>query len=140
MYLDLSNGRLNELKHFIFQEEIGSGMSRVVYVFPFDKTKVIKVENTSGKFQNVIEWEFWHTHQYNTKVSKWLAPCHYISDCGTFLIMERTEGLPLFRLPEKLPRFLTDKKKENFGLLNNKIVCHDYGHVITEALVTLRKW
>ena len=140
MSLDLSHGRLVELQHFLLKEELGSGMSRVVYVLPFDETKVIKVENSAGMFQNVKEWEFWLTQKWNTKVSKWLAPCRHISDCGTFLIMDRTEALPKARVPVKLPRFLTDKKKENFGLLNNKVVCHDYGSVILDAHIGLKKW
>jgi hypothetical protein len=136
----LSERVLRELAFFTLGEELGSGMSRTVFIHPFDETKVIKVENSSTNFQNVLEWQFWQDYKHCNNISKWLAPCHAISDSGTFLIMSRTEPVPKVKIPKKLPKFLTDHKPENIGLLNNRIVCHDYAFTISSVEDRLVKW
>lgn len=131
---------LQEMCKFMLGQKLGQGMSREVFVLPFDETKVVKVEDSSGCFQNVHEWEFWQNWQHDKLVKKWLAPCYFISDSGTFLIMDRTEPLPRSRTPKKVPGFLTDHKIANFGLLKNRVVCHDYGKVRCTIDDDLRNW
>jgi len=140
MIPNLSGRVLEELSYFMFATKLGQGMSREVFLHPHDPTKVIKIENSCEHFQNVKEWEFWNVHKLNKNVSKWLAPCHYISDSGTFLIMDKTEVLPKNKIPKLLPGFLTDHKPENFGLLNGRVVCHDYSFMIYNLEMRLRKW
>jgi len=137
-FQQMSQKTLAEFADFMTGKHLGGGMSRQVYAHPTDKTKVIKIEDSVGHFQNALEWEFWNHWSWCKDVAKWLAPCHSISACGTFLIMERTE--PLRKAPEKLPQFLTDHKPENYGLLKGRVVCHDYGRLIFSAETKLKKW
>lgn len=137
---DMSKDVLNELAQFVLGKRLGSGMSREVFTHPFDETKVIKVENSAGNFQNVAEWQTWQTYNFCPDVARWLAPCHAISHSGTFLIMDRARDLLPKEIPEKLPDFLTDHKPENYGILNGKVVCRDYGYITTNVKTTLRKW
>lgn len=130
----------NELLSLFLGKEIGGGMSRRVFEIKRDETKIIKIENTMGHFQNVIEWQTWEALK-NTPHAKWLAPCYEISPCGTVLIMAKTSPLNLGR-PQKLPSWITDHKAENFGYLNKKIVCHDYGTnlLLNHASKAMRRW
>ena len=140
MGFNFSERVFQEFADFMLGEFIDSGSSRTVYECLIKPEYVIKVENSKHTFQNVKEWEFWQTWKHDKNARKWLAPCHFISDSGTFLIMERTEPLPKARVPQKVPKFMTDLKKSNFGLLNNKVVCHDYGHVVYQINDDLGKW
>ncbi|MBG6194786.1 hypothetical protein IWQ52_002300 [Labrenzia sp. EL_159] len=44
-----------------------------------------------------------------------------------------------FELPDKLPTFLTDIKRENFGLFDGRLVCIDYATTIMDASTRLKK-
>lgn len=119
----------SDLIHLFCGECLGSGIGRDTFVFGIDDTKVIKIEERAGSFQNVIEWETWESVQ-GTPGAKWLAPCRFISDSGSVLIMERTTPLGVLtaaKLPKRLPDWLTDHKFANYGLLKDRFVCHDYG-------------
>lgn len=107
-------------------ERLGSGIGREVYVFALDETKVIKLENGSRSFQNMLEWELWQSLE-DTPHAKWLAPCRHISPTGIVLIQDRTEPLRKGDGPKLMPRWLCDFKLENYGKLNGRTVCHDYG-------------
>lgn len=107
-------------------ELIGAGLSRQVYTCPMNDDVVIKVE-TGLRHQNVLEWETWHAATNDPKISRWLAPCHYISDCGRWLVMSRTRPLGQDQLPKQMPAFLTDFKRANYGIYKGRVVCHDYG-------------
>lgn len=107
-------------------EKLGNGIGRQVYVLATDATKVIKVETSSQSFQNVIEWETWNDLK-GTDYAAFLAPCHFISPCGIVLIQSRVEKLTPQREKVRLPSFLTDFKRSNYGLLKNRVVCCDYG-------------
>lgn len=135
-----SNDVLRECAHFLLGDVIGEGMSRTVYQHPTDESKVIKVENNAHHFQNVKEWMIWNEFYHEKDVSHWLAPCHAISDSGTFLIMDKAIDLSPNKKIEKLPFFLTDHKRENFGMIGRRIVCRDYGLVVPALETTLRKW
>lgn len=109
---------------------LGVGTARIVYEFLPDPTKVVKVETAAQSFQNAIEWVTWNQLR-ETRFEQYLAPCHSISPCGIAMVMSRVEPLP----PEdddrlkglRLPAFLTDFKRENYGIFEGRIVAADYG-------------
>lgn len=116
-------------------ELLGSGMSREVWSFGLDEKYVIKFERP-GSFQNVIEWNTWHDAAHSD-ASKWLAPCDRISNNGRILIQKRTK--PATKFPDRMPVFLTDFKRTNYGMLNGRLVCHDYGtNLMCNAGLSLR--
>ena len=41
--------------------------------------------------------------------------------------MDRTQPMRPGEEPEKMPAWLTDHKRANYGRLGKRIVCHDYG-------------
>jgi hypothetical protein len=94
------------------------------------------VEEDSGRFQNVIEWETWKRVE-GTKFEKWFAPCRWISPSGIVLVMSKT--IPATDYPKKMPAFLWDFKRTNYGMLDGRLVCHDYGtHKMFENGMTKR--
>ena len=108
---------------------IGYGITRVVYDYVPDPTCVIKIEAADGLFQNVHEWDLYK--QYKNAGSchaRWLAPCVKISSNGIILIQKKATPVPYtMKLPKKIPRFLSDLKRENFGIYQKRLVCMDYG-------------
>lgn len=123
----IDNGFIHkEAFRVLCDDEIGRGISRVTYSSKLLPDYVIKVEENSKWFQNVMEWEVWDRVRF-TPYARWFAPCVEISPCGGVLIMKRTEPAQKSKYPDKMPAFFTDFKRENYGLLNGKIVCHDYG-------------
>jgi hypothetical protein len=126
---------------------IGHGMSRNVYSSKILPDSVVKVEEGSGRFQNVVEWETWQRVK-DTPYSRWFAACHWISPNGTILIMERTRPPAPVEYLEKMPVFLCDFKRTNYGVSmladqkgkpTNFLVCHDYGtHLMFENGMTKR--
>lgn len=116
-------------------KQLGSGIGRRVFENQFDEKAVIKIEDCNGsRFQNVLEWETWQ-HVKDTKLRRWFAPCLWISHSGSVLIMRKTT--PASKFPQRLPVFLGDTKRGNYGLLDGRFVCHDYGTnlAITTGLV-----
>jgi len=107
-------------------ERLGSGIAREVFVLRTDPTKVVKIEIADRSFQNVMEWTTWHDLKA-TKHAKYLAPCHWISPCGVVLIQERARPLTPEHENVRLPSFLTDTKRANYGVLNGRVVALDYG-------------
>lgn len=102
-------------------------MARKVYVLRLNPEYVIKIESGRQSFQNVAEWEYWSWVK-DTKIEKWFAPCELISTCGSMLVQRRVTPLRPNELPKRLPAFLDcDLKIENFGLIDGKFVCCDYG-------------
>lgn len=108
-------------------KKLGNGIARDVYVHRFDPRLVIKIEETSGSFQNVREAHMWDEVGDFKPMAKWLAPVIAISPCGTVLIQRRAEPIALKDLPKQVPVFLTDIKRDNWGLLDGHPVCFDYG-------------
>lgn len=106
--------------------KLGSGSARQVYECAYNSDYVVKIEDRAESFQNVLEWHLWNDAEHmGTDVSKWLAPCVRISPCGVVLIQKRTQ--PAKKYPEKLPSWLTDTKRQNYGMIGSRFVCHDYG-------------
>lgn len=106
--------------------KIGSGCARDVYECAFDSRSVIKVESKYASFQNVSEWKIWEALR-DTPQARWLAPCIAISATGSVLLMRKTEPLQEKQLPKKMPAWLTDFHMANYGMLDGRVVCHDYG-------------
>lgn len=116
----------HEFINLFLGEEIGGGCYRTVYGLRTDPTKVIKIEIGARTFSNVTEWDIWKNCEDDSEWSKWLAPCHFISECGTILIQSRIE--PVRLVPDRVPNFLTDLKPSNWGKLDKRTVCCDYGN------------
>jgi hypothetical protein len=121
----LSEAAQSEAFHLLCDDKIGYGCSRSVYSSQVLRDCVVKVEEKAGRFQIVIEWETWQRVQ-GTPFEKWFAPCRWISPNGIVLVMTRT--VPATSFPEKMPAFLWDFKRTNYGMLGDRFVCHDYGH------------
>ena len=133
--------RETEFFKLICGEIIGEGAYRQVYECRLNKDWVVKVEDEDddGNFCNVNEWKTWTTKKHELAVAGWLAPCHQISHGGRFLIQSRTRPVAKKDLPVKIPAFLTDVKAENFGRLDDRVVCHDYGFISTYMKTRLIK-
>jgi hypothetical protein len=144
-----------EAFNLLCDDRIGSGMSREVWSSRLMPDCVIKVEDGAGRFQNIVEWETWQRVK-DTPASRWFAQCRWISPTGQILIMERTRQPALSEYPEKMPAFLCDFKRTNYGISTVKdaktgqpshmFVCHDYGtnllfeHGMTKRLVKAEWW
>lgn len=134
----------NQAFYLLCDQKINSGMSRTVWSSKLVPDCVIKIEDTVGQFQNIIEWETW-LRVRDTVHRRWFAPCRWISGNGAILIMERTHEPAPKQYPVNMPAYLTDFKRTNYGMLNGKLVCHDYGtHMLFENGLTKRmkpaKW
>jgi hypothetical protein len=110
-------------------ELLGEGVARHVYGYDLDESLVMKFEIGGQSFQNVAEWEVWRWARGTSK-ARWLAPCISISPSGSVLLQKRVEPLPRSQRPKRLPAWLSDVKTENFGILDGKVVCCDYGTTI----------
>lgn len=131
-----------EAFNLLCHEKIGSGIHRDTFQCRIDPKLVVKVETDLPwrYFANVLEMKFWSDHQHCEQIAKWLAPCRYLSPDGVILLQERCEPLRASdRLPDKLPSFLTDIKRDNFGLLNGRVVCFDYALNIPSPSMRLKR-
>lgn len=109
-------------------KELGNGIGRRVFVYDLDPRWVIKIEDKSSSFQNVMEWETWDAaKQRGKEFARWLAPCTAISPSGSVLLQKRTTPIPRGKYPKRMPPFLNDFKRSNYGLYEGRVVCHDYG-------------
>lgn len=115
-----------EAFYLLCDDQVGSGMSRTVWSSKIRPDCVIKIEEGSGRFQNIVEWETWQRVK-DTKYSRWFAECKWISPNGSVLIMERTTPPAKKDYPKKMPAFLCDFKQQNYGMSDGFFVCHDYG-------------
>ena len=112
--------------HLLCEDLIYQGMSRAVWSSELLPDCVIKVEDRAGYFQNVVEWETWQRVK-GTPFEHWFAPCRSISPNGAILVMERTRPAGDAQYLEKMPAYLCDFKRRNYGMLGDQLVCHDYG-------------
>lgn len=115
---------------------LGSGIHRKVFECKLRDDLVVKVEDNEPKyawraFANVHEMTFWEDHKLFEPVARWLAPCEWMSPDGLVLLQKRVAMLPLdYELPKRMPTFLTDFKRENYGLYEGRLVCVDYSTTI----------
>lgn len=130
--------------YYMCAELLGTGQFRDVYVLRSNPKWVLKFETGSQSFSNIREWDTWNDSEHmGPEVRKWLAPCKSISPCGTVLMQRRTTPAKIY--PEKIPTWMTDTKKSNFGMIGRQFVAHDYGnHLICNSGMTKRlrkaKW
>lgn len=105
---------------------IAVGMSREVFECNLRPDLVVKVEKAEVRshFQNIIEWHVW-SRVCGTGMEKWFAPVIEMSPEGRLLLMKRTSHIGIW--PTHVPAFFTDLKPGNFGFIDGKFVCHDYG-------------
>ena len=113
--------------HMMVGEVLGSGEFRIVYEHAHRDDLILKFEPNSQSFQNIAEWEFWEENRDDKKVARWLAPCEFISPCGIILAQKKTTEPERSQYPSMIPEFLVDLKRKNFGMLDSKLVAHDYG-------------
>jgi hypothetical protein len=147
--------KLQDLPSIYFQDALtllcgdllGSGVSRQTYVYAADKNYVVKMQHSTADFQNQTEWKLWHDLKgvEGRGLDKWLAPCIRISDMGTWMIQKRTTPVTLDYLKKKynrIPEMFTDLKADNWGLLDGKLVCHDYGRLVyhVKPILVKAKW
>ena len=118
-----------EINGVFLGKYLGQGIGREVYECAVRDDLVIKTELGARSFQNAAEWEFWKVVEYSDH-SKWFAPCVSISPAGVVLLQRRVEPMRREEGPAKIPAFFSDIKLENWGLLNGKPVCCDYGFMM----------
>lgn len=120
-----------ELRSAVLGELLGQGTGRQVYLCKVNSDLVVKIEENSRSFQNVEEWQAWDwvSRGGAPDMAQWLAPCEFISNSGSVLVQRRVEPLRRGDLPAKVPAYLADLKLENFGMLNGRVVCCDYGTI-----------
>lgn len=127
---------LRDMTAFVCAESLGNGIGRLVFVYRPNPKWVVKIEENG--FQNVIEQHVWD-RVHTTTYARWFAPIIDVSPLGTVLLMERTERPRPEDFPKRMPAFLTDFKRTNFGMLRGKLVCHDYGtNLLCEVGMTKR--
>lgn len=122
---------------------VGVGISRTVFDYKPDPTCVIKFEGYGSHFQNVLEWDLWKQYNQNprNKITRWLAPCVSISHSGSILIQKKTKPVPFtLKLPTHVPAMFGDMKRENFGMYQGRVVCHDYGRHESVFVSSHAKW
>jgi hypothetical protein len=107
-------------------ELLGRGQYRCVYAL--DDKRVLKVEDRGDAFCNPHEWAIWC--DCPEQWQKWFAPCLSIDDFGIALIQRRTKPLTEKQWASltEIPDFMADIKRENWGWLDGRPVCHDYGN------------
>jgi len=122
-------------------EKLGEGIHRAVYECKLRPDLVVKVEYGDMRhFANVFEQQFWDTNSQYKEVSRWLAPCEFLSPDGRLLLQRRCDPVPQHRkMPDMLPGFLTDHKRSNFGLLHGRLVCVDYAITISNPSVKMQR-
>lgn len=116
-------------------KELGRGISRTVYVFAPDSSKVVKIEHNQLRNQNASEYSFWCALKDHRQLERWFARVYLASEANSLILQERTQPVTLAELKAKcpkVPRLFSDLKVGNWGRIGRRYVCHDYG----TALVT----
>ena len=119
--------KYDDLIDLLCSDLLGEGISRKVFLCSLNPDWVVKIETDDNTFQNLVEWKVWLNSQGSKSLSKWLAPCHYMSNSGKILIQSKTIPIRKSDIPDRVPHFFNDEKFENYGILNGQFVCHDYG-------------
>jgi hypothetical protein len=119
-------------------ERLGSGIHRRTYVYLPDTSCVLK-EAIDEVWPNAAEMQFWLNSQFVKDISMHLAPCVWLSSDARFLIQKRARPVDYDALPLTMPSFLTDIKRSNFGMLDDRLVCIDYAMHITNASTRHKK-
>lgn len=119
----------------IFGALIGKGASRLVFVYVQNPDLVIKVEHLEIG-NNAREAQNFETLQ-RIGLASWAAPCWLI---GPNLLMRRTAPAdPSIDYPAAVPSMFKDLKFNNWGLLDGRLVCHDYAHIGLTPTLEMKK-
>lgn len=120
---------------------IGRGVHRTVYDCPLRPDLVVKVEHKFARFfANVLESRLWTDAEDHAPVARWLAPVEFVSPDARLLLMRRADPVPAdYRLPDKVPSFLSDVKRDNFGILDGRLVCIDYALTTPDMSLRLKR-
>lgn len=131
------NGPLkNSILSLFVGDKIGSGASRDVYEIAHDPSIVMKVERSARTFHNQTEFLIWQEMK-DWPIADWFAPCIDIDSYGNVLLQRRTEGFESereFRAAITrtrggyIPKVFDDIHFANFGILDGRVTCHDYGY------------
>ena len=136
-----SNHVCYETLRLLVGKKIGSGAYRVVYECNLNPKLVVKIERNERDFANVSEWEIWKQLS-DTPLAKWFAPCRYVSPCGTVLLQDKTKPIhedEIGDLPKLVPSIMGDLHYKNWGRINGRVVCHDYGNFKAASGFRLKK-
>jgi len=123
---------------------IGEGKARRVFAHKDDDTLVIKWTKRGRNPSNKREWRNWQA-AVGTPWEEHFAPCVEISGCGRWLVQVRAEPVGDFHA-EKVPAVCKDDRKpENFGLIDGRLVCVDYtkhkpAHLTKEVRWVKSRW
>lgn len=123
-YDKLTAPMAKEILEAVVGPMIANGTSRSVFSCKYDSNVVLKFQKSYGQ-QNAMEAHVWERYRNDPRVSRWLAPIYSRSSNNRVIVQART--MPLVSRPRKLPAFLNDHKVQNYGILNGRVVCHDYG-------------
>lgn len=115
-----------DLVNLVCGEQIGRGAYRTVFEYRLNPAWVVK-HDTRDNNSNVFEHATWH-ELADTPLGNWLAPVEWISKDGYWIIQSKTEPIRRDELPSKVPAIFCDLKLENWGMLDGRPVCHDYGN------------
>jgi len=137
--------REEELLDLITNKKIGVGAYRTVYSLNDCDDYIIKVANgDDGEKENLRELLLWiEIKDCYPKLKKYFAPCLSCSDTGKYLLQKKVIFPDFKKYPKQLPSFFSDTKYQNFGLLNGKLVCIDFGCFNirgSEKLKTVKWW
>lgn len=120
---------------------LGEGVHRKVFACRIRPDLVVKVEEDPHRyFANVHEDKFWSNWNFIPAVAKWLAPIEFMSPDGRILLQKRADPLGENEvMPEQVPWFMRDLKRENFGRIDGVIVCVDYAMVHMKPSTRMKK-
>lgn len=121
-----------DLANLACGQVIGRGVYRTVFECRFNPAWVLK-HDTQENHSNIFEHSMWSELQ-GTELEKWLAPIEWVSADGFWLVQHRTEPLRRADLPKRIPAIFCDLKLTNWGMLDGRPVCHDYGNSLLYSL------
>lgn len=139
--MEMNAGVYEDAFNMLCGRKLGEGIHRQVFECKILPHLVVKVENDLYRyFANVYEQRVWSDNEYCEKVARWLAPVAFMSPDAKVLLQYRTDPLPQnYSLPDRVPTFLTDLKRENFGIFEGRLVCHDYAMTVSNLSTRLTK-
>jgi hypothetical protein len=115
--------------------QIKSGTTRIVFVFQKFVIKIPNFQNgwkyiLTGLIANLNE-NLWSSFNYITCIAR----VKYCFPGGFLLIMEKASNVGEIQVNfEDFKEIPLDKNLQNFGIINNKIVCIDYGSNIDSII------
>lgn len=147
---DCIDNELQSLKNcamgVLVGDRLGGGATRTVYALKHNPELVLKLEYADRQFCNVAEYDVWNAVRGSAN-ERWFAPVVDIDVWAGALIMKRTQPITEKEFDvevKRVPEFMGDVHWGNWGRLNGKIVCHDYGyHRLMNVLrmaPRMRKW